>query len=245
MTRASANKTAQLSLKPTPDALKATPALEFSGVRYRYGSGEAIVKGASFTLNPGSFTYVRGASGAGKSTLLKIAYFGLTPSHGRVFIFGRNVAFLNREQVISLRRHIGLIFQDFKLLPHLTAAENVALPLAVTGQYNKTTQKRVAELLDWVGLTHRQHAFPATLSGGEQQRVAIARAVIAKPRLLIADEPTGNVDDTIAMRLMYLFEELSKSGTSILFATHHEAIVNRFPHPQLWLRDGLVHVEEG
>ncbi|MCE2964987.1 MAG: ATP-binding cassette domain-containing protein [Alphaproteobacteria bacterium] len=229
--------------RPTNDS-KTAPALEFNNVRYYYPGGTDVLRNVNFSLPTGSFTYVRGESGAGKSTLLKLAYFGLNPSQGRLFIFGKNVAYCSRPQIVALRRHIGLIFQDFRLLPHLTAEENVALPLIVSGQYNKTTAKRVLELLDWVGLSHRLQANPYTMSGGEQQRLAIARAVICRPRLLIADEPTGNVDDKMATRIMYLFEELSKSGTTILFATHHDTLVKAFPHRQLWLRDGTTHLTD-
>jgi cell division transport system ATP-binding protein len=219
-------------------------ALEFSGVHYRYASGGDVLRGVNFSLPAGSFTYVRGESGAGKSTLLRLAYVGIRPSEGRIFVFGKNVAYCTRPQMVALRRHVGLIFQDFRLLPHLTTQQNIALPLLMTDQYGKATEKRVLELLEWVGLTHKMDALPSTLSGGEQQRVAIARAVICRPKLLIADEPTGNVDDKMARRIMYLFEELSKAGTTILFATHSDALVREFPHRQLWLYDGLTRFDE-
>jgi cell division transport system ATP-binding protein len=142
------------------------------------------------------------------------------------------------------RRRIGVIFQDFRLLPHLSVLQNVALPLLVQGQLSQRHFRDVCDLLDWVGLKGKHTAMPETLSGGEMQRAAIARAVIARPKLLLADEPTGNVDDAMAMRLMYLFEELNRMGTSIVMATHQRELIKKFPHPSVWLENGTLHTEE-
>ncbi len=227
--------------KPFQDpATKHIPAVLFDAVSMRYGDDVPVINDVSFALAAGSFTYITGMSGAGKSTLLKLAYFGLRPSAGRVEVFGQDYSKLPRESLPLLRRKLGLVFQDFRLLNHLTCLQNVALPLHVTGAHSAKVDKEARELLDWVGLSHRLHALPASLSGGEKQRVAIARAVIMRPRLLIADEPTGNIDDTMATRLLYLFEELNKLGTTILLATHSEALVAQFPHPRLVLHQGQL-----
>ncbi len=205
-----------------------------------YGAGPVILRDVNLQLEPGSFHFVVGPSGAGKSSLLKLMYLAYHPSDGRVSLFGRDVVSLTRREEALLRRRIGVVFQDFRLLDHLTALENVALPLRVAGQPESKIINHVTELLSWVGLSDHLHALPPTLSGGQQQRVAIARAVIARPSLLIADEPTGNVDDRIAMRLMYLFEELNKLGTTVVIATHNENLVERLKHPILRLQDGTV-----
>ncbi|MCG8354861.1 MAG: ATP-binding cassette domain-containing protein [Kiloniellales bacterium] len=213
----------------------------------RYGAGPYILRGASFQLEPGSFHFVTGPSGAGKSSLLKLMYLAHRPSEGHVSLFGRDVRELSRREEALLRRRIGVVFQDFRLLDHLSALENVALPLRVAGHPEGKVISHVTELLSWVGLADHLDAQPPTLSGGQQQRVAIARAVIARPSLLIADEPTGNVDDRIAMRLMYLFEELNKLGTTVVIATHNEHLIRYLKHPVLELLDGTVVVpgEEG
>ena len=209
----------------------------------RYGAGPAILREVSFGLDPGSFHFVVGPSGAGKSSLLKLMYLALRAAEGRISLFGRDVATLSRKEVALRRRRIGVVFQEFRLLPHLTALENVALPLRVVGQPESKINSHVSELLSWVGLADHLHALPPTLSGGQQQRVAIARAVIGRPSLLIADEPTGNVDDRIALRLLYLFEDLNKLGTTVVIATHNEAMVRRFRYPVLRLMEAGVSVD--
>ncbi len=216
--------------------------IRFEDVSLRYGAGPEILRNVSFHLEPGSFHFLAGQSGAGKSSLLKLMYLGQCPSSGRARLFGRDVATLTRRETALLRRRIGVVFQDFRLLDHLTALENVALPLKVSGQREDKVHRHVAELLAWVGLADQIHAFPPTLSGGQQQRIAIARAVVGRPNLLLADEPTGNVDDRIAVRLLYLFEELNKLGTTIVIATHNESLVSRFSHPVLHLSAGEVHM---
>ena len=158
-------------------------------------------------------------------------------------LFGRDVDSLKRDERALLRRRIGVVFQDFRLLDHLTVAENVALPLRIAGRQSDKVRAHVAELLAWVGLADHANDRPTILSGGQQQRIAIARAVISQPSLLLADEPTGNVDDRIAVRLLYLFEELNKLGTTMVIATHNQGLLSRFNHPVLRLGDNSARVE--
>ena len=165
----------------------------FDDVLLRYGAGPDILQKVSFSLAPGSFHFLVGSSGAGKSSLLRVMYLALRPISGLTRLFGRDVAQLDRREVAELRRRIGVVFQDFRLLGHLSAVDNVALPLRIAGTPEAELRKNVRELLTWVGLGQQLEALPATLSGGQQQRVAIARAVISRPSLLLADEPTGNV----------------------------------------------------
>ena len=216
--------------------------IRFEDVALRYGAGPEILRQVSFHLEPGSFHFLAGSSGAGKSSLLKLMYLAQRPTSGQAHLFGRDVKTLTRGETALMRRRIGVVFQDFRLLDHLTALENVALPLKVSGQRENKVQQHVAELLAWVGLADQIHAYPPTLSGGQQQRIAIARAVVGRPSLLLADEPTGNVDDRIAVRLLYLFEELNKLGTTIVIATHNESLVSRFSHPVLSLSGGEVRM---
>ncbi len=214
--------------------------VRFENVGMRFRDGPAVLENIGFTLPPGSFHFLTGPSGAGKSTLLKLIYLALKPSSGRIRLFDRDVAGIPRREQPDLRRRIGVVFQDFRLLGHLTALDNVALPLRIAGAKQSLIRRHVPELLDWVGLGDHMNALPATLSGGQQQRVAIARAVIGRPKLLLADEPTGNVDDQIAMRLLFLFEELNRMGTTVLIATHNNMLVDRFSYPRLDLRDGRL-----
>jgi cell division transport system ATP-binding protein len=223
-----------------PGSLKKLVLLEAVGMRY--GAGPEILREVTFTLAPGSFHFLVGPSGAGKSSLLRLMYLAQRPTSGAVSLFGRNVAELSRNDLPALRRRIGVIFQDFRLIDHLSAFDNVALPLRIAGIREAEIRKHVPELLSWVGLADHLDALPPTLSGGQQQRVAIARAVIGRPSLLLADEPTGNVDDAIALRLMYLFEELNKMGTTVVIATHNDGLVNRFTHRQLRIDDSRVRV---
>jgi cell division transport system ATP-binding protein len=211
--------------------------VQFDDVLLRYGAGPDILQKVSFSLEPGSFHFLVGPSGAGKSSLLRVMYLALRPIGGMASLFGRDVAKLRRREIADLRRRIGVVFQDFRLIDHLSAVDNVALPLRIAGVRESEVQKNVRELLAWVGLGQHLDALPATLSGGQQQRVAIARAVVARPSLLLADEPTGNVDDQIGVRLMYLFEELNKLGTTVVIATHNESLVGRFHHRQLRIED--------
>ncbi|MBP2292576.1 cell division transport system ATP-binding protein [Azospirillum rugosum] len=208
----------------------------------RYGTGPEVLRDVSFTLPPGSFHFMTGASGAGKSSLLKLMYLALRPSRGLITLFGRDMARLTRADLPELRRQIGVVFQDFSLLDHLSALDNVALPLRMSGAGEAEVVEHCTEILRWVGLGNHLNALPSTLSGGQQQRVAIARSVINRPRLLLADEPTGNVDDGIGMRLLYLFEEMHKLGATVVIATHNEALIRRFNHPRLHLENGRLHV---
>ena len=218
--------------------------VRFEDVALRYGAGPEVLGGVSFHLRPGSFHFMIGASGAGKSSLLSMIYLARQPSGGKIHLFDRDVATLTRPERAMMRRKIGVVFQDFRLLDHLTALENVALPLKIGGQRDEKVRRHVAELLAWVGLAEHLDSYPPTLSGGQKQRVAIARAVVGRPSLLLADEPTGNVDDRMAVRLLYLFEELNKLGTSIVIATHNESLVARFSHPVLRLTGGRVRIEQ-
>jgi cell division transport system ATP-binding protein len=214
------------------------PVVRFENVGMRYGMGPEVLRDVSFSLLPGAFYFLTGASGAGKSSLLKLMYLAHRPSRGLITLFGRDIATTDRREMPALRRRIGVVFQDFRLIDHLSALDNVALPLRVAGARDEQIREHVAELLSWVGLAEHLDATPPTLSGGQQQRVAIARAVINRPALLLADEPTGNVDNDLALRLLYLFEELNKLGTTVVIATHNESLVKRFSHPVLHLADG-------
>ncbi len=217
--------------------------LRFENVGMRYGMGTEILHDVSFALEAGSFSFLTGPSGAGKTTLLKLMYLAHRPSRGLVHLFGRDIAVTPRRDMPAMRRRIGVIYQDFRLIEHLTAVENVALPLRFAAGDQSQVDAHVRELLTWVGLANHLDARPSTLSGGQQQRVAIARAVINKPSLLLADEPTGNVDDDIALRLLYLFEELNRMGTTVVIASHNEALIERFNHPVLRLKDGDLTVQ--
>ena len=212
--------------------------VRFENVGMRYGMGPEVLRDVSFALPAGSFHFLTGASGAGKSSLLKLIYLAERPSRGLITLFGRDIATTPRKELPALRRRVGVVFQDFRLIDHLSALDNVALPLRVAGAKDDQVREHVAELLAWVGLADHIEETPLVLSGGQQQRVAIARAVINRPSLLLADEPTGNVDNDLAVRLLYLFDELNKLGTTVLIATHHEGLVKRFDHAILHLEDG-------
>ncbi len=214
--------------------------VRFENVGLRYGAGPEVLHDITFALEPGSFHFLSGVSGAGKSSLLKLMYLGHRPTRGLISLFGRDIATMPHKEMPVLRRRIGVVFQDFRLVDHLSTLDNVALPLRVAGTPEEEVRENVVELVRWVGLADQLRARPHTLSGGQKQRAAIARAVINRPSLLLADEPTGNVDDKIAMRLLYLFEELNKLGTTIVIATHNEALIDRFNHPQLHLEGGVL-----
>ena len=217
--------------------------IKFQDVTLRYAAGPEVLKTVTFEFNPGSFHFVFGPSGAGKSSLLKLMYLAHTASEGRISLFGQDVSALSRDERARLRRKIGVVFQDFRLLDHLTALENVLIPQEISGQDMTSARDEASELLSWVGLGDQLDAYPATLSGGQQQRVAIARAVVGRPSLLIADEPTGNVDDNLAIRLIYLFEELNRLGTTVVIATHNKAFIERFRHPVLRLAQKTAEIE--
>jgi cell division transport system ATP-binding protein len=215
--------------------------IHFEQVGMRYGAGPEILHDIDVVLAFGGFYFLTGPSGAGKSTLMRLMYLADRPTRGRAHLFGRDVATITRHEKPALRQRIGVVFQDFRLLDHLSALDNVALPLRVAGGDDPTVRSYAAELLRWVGLGQYLDARPSTLSGGQQQRVAIARAVINRPALLLADEPTGNVDDVIAFRLLHLFEELNRLGTTVMIATHNQALIDQFTYPVLHLEDGRLH----
>jgi cell division transport system ATP-binding protein len=203
--------------------------VEFDTVGLRYGTGAETLAGLSFVLAPGSFTFLTGSSGAGKTSLVNLITSAVRPSRGLVRLFGEDLSSLSRSRLPALRRRIGVVHQDSRLIPQLSSFDNVALPLRIAGLKESEVARRVGELLDWIGLGARADAFPATLSGGEQQRVAIARAVIARPELIVADEPTGNVDPDMAARLVHLLASLRDGGTTVLVATHDLDLIRRVP----------------
>lgn len=217
--------------------------VKFTNVGLRYSTGPEVLQDVSFELEEGSYHFLTGTSGAGKTSLMKLLYLGQRPTRGMVTMFGKDLAKVKRKDMPDIRRQIGVVFQDFRLMHHLSAFDNVALPLRVCGVAEKNIKSDVAELLHWVGLGDKMNARPTTLSGGEQQRVAIARAVVNRPRLLLADEPTGNVDDGIGLRLLQLFEELNRHGTTLVIATHNLTTLQSFPHPCLHIDRGHLTVE--
>lgn len=215
--------------------------LRFENVGLRYGTGPEVLRDVSFEIAPNSFQFLTGPSGAGKTSLLRLLFLALRPTRGLITLFNQDASRLEADDVAALRRRIGLVFQDFRLLDHLTTYENVALPLRVQGRDETNYRKDVIELLHWVGLGDRLQALPPILSGGEKQRAAIARALIGRPELLLADEPTGNVDPPLARRLLKLFVELHKSGTAILMATHDVTLMNQFNARRLVLAEGRLY----
>lgn len=220
------------------EVVPGTPVLQLDGVGVRYGPGPEILRDLSFELAPRSFHFLSGPSGAGKTTLIRLILLAVRPSRGLMRLFGTEIEGLSGEALTAIRRRMGVVFQDFRLLDHLTTYENVALPLVVQGYDQAAYRGEVVELLQWVGLGDRVHAFPQTLSGGEKQRAAIARALIARPELILADEPTGNVDPPLARRLLHLFVELNRLGTSVVIATHDVALMEQVDAPRLILVDG-------
>lgn len=217
-------------------------AVGLEAVCLHYDDGPDVLKDVSLGIPQRSFHFLTGPSGAGKTSLLSLMYLAKRPTRGNLKLFGENVTQAKRARLAAIRRHLGVVFQDFRLLDHMSAFENAALPLRIAGVGEAVVQRNVNELLNWVGLEDCKAAYPAQLSGGQKQRVAIARAVVNRPRLILADEPTGNVDDTIAMRLMQLFVELHKLGASVIIATHNESLVARFPFPRLHLDRGSVSI---
>jgi len=216
-----------------------TPVIELDGATYRYSGAEAL-QGVTLSMAPGAMAFLTGPSGAGKSTLLKLLYLTLTPTEGAVRLFGRDSTALDRRERAHLRRRIGVVFQDFRLLDHLSVLENIALPLRIAGARPAEYADDVTELAEWVGLGGRLQARPPELSGGEQQRIAIARAVVGSPDIILADEPTGNVDPEMGARLMGLLLELNRLGKTVLVATHDLALVARLGAPVLRLEGGRL-----
>ena len=216
--------------------------IRFENVGLRYGVGPEVLRDLTFDITPKSFQFLTGPSGAGKTSLIRLMFLALRPTRGLISIFSREVSSLTKAELPALHRRIGVVFQDFRLLDHLTTFENVALPFRVLGREEPSYRADVIDLLRWVGLGDRVHAFPPVLSGGEKQRAAIARALITRPELLLADEPTGNVDPPLAKRLMRLFIELNKLGTSVIIATHDIALMNQFEARRMVLEEGRLTI---
>lgn len=206
---------------------------EFDSVGLRYGTGAEVLRDVDFRLGSGRFYFLTGPSGAGKTSLLKLLYLAQRPTRGRISLFGEELSEAPRETLPPFRRRIGVVFQDFRLIRHLSAFDNVALPLRMAGAREDDIEGPVREMLAWVGLADRASARPPTLSGGEQQRVAIARAVINRPELLVADEPTGNVDAEMAARILHLLTALNRLGTTVIVATHDVSLIRSTPEAQM------------
>jgi cell division transport system ATP-binding protein len=218
--------------------------VRFENVGIRYGMDAEVLRDLTFAIEPGSFQFLTGPSGAGKTTLLRLILMSVRPSRGLVSVFGEETSRISRKTLTKLRRRMGVVFQDFRLLDHLTTFENVALPLRAQGREEAGYRGEVIEILRWVGLGERMHVLPPVLSGGEKQRAALARALIVRPDLLLADEPTGNVDPSLARRLLRLFIELNRLGTSVVLATHDLALMDQLDARRLVLGEGRLHIDE-
>ncbi|WAA09814.1 cell division ATP-binding protein FtsE [Fervidibacillus albus] len=210
----------------------------------RYPNGVVAANGIDIQIDQGEFVYVVGASGAGKSTFIKMMYREEKPTSGQIIVNGIDITKLKNSKVPLFRRNIGVVFQDFKLLPKLTVYENIAFALEVIEQSPRMTKKRVLEVLDLVNLKHKARMFPTELSGGEQQRVSIARSIVNSPRVVIADEPTGNLDPETSWEIMRIFEEINARGTTIVMATHNKEIVNTKKHRVIAIENGLIVRDE-
>lgn len=226
------------------EAAQKKPVLVFDGVQkvYRQHSGEDhhVLRGVDLEIERGEFVFVTGPSGAGKSTLLKLVYKAETVDEGRILFCGRDVARLTDDSVPFLRRNLGIVFQDFKIVPTWTVAENIAIALEVIGLSARLIRQRVAVAIERVGLTGRGGDKAGVLSGGEQQRVAVARAIVGEPAMVLADEPTGNLDPALALDILGLFEEIHASGTTVLFATHDRTLLDVRSRRILVLDEGRV-----
>ncbi len=218
--------------------------IEMKEVFKTYPNGVLAINGIDIMINQGEFVYVVGPSGAGKSTFIKMMYREERPSSGKIVINGVDLSNLKESKVPMLRRQIGVVFQDFKLLPKLTVFENVAFALEVIGENQKAIKKRVLDVLDLVQLKHKARFFPDELSGGEQQRVSIARSIVNNPAVMIADEPTGNLDPDTSWEIMHLFEEINNRGTTIVMATHNKEIVNTLKKRVIAVEDGKIVRDE-
>lgn len=214
--------------------------LRFDNVSLAYGQNDETLSDISFALKPGSFHFITGASGAGKSSLMKLIYMAVQPTAGRIELFGHDISRVSPRDLPLMRRRVGVVFQDFRLLDHLSAFDNAAIPLRITGRKAQSYRNDVAELLTWVGLRDRMDVMPPTLAGGEKQRLAIARAVVGRPEILLADEPTGNLDSDMSQRILKLFSELNRLGATVLIATHDQAMVARSGMPVLHLEHGRL-----
>ncbi|NDV88730.1 cell division ATP-binding protein FtsE [Aurantimonas aggregata] len=216
--------------------------IRFENVGLRYDMGPEVLRDLSFEIRRQSFQFLTGPSGAGKSSLLRMLFLALKPTRGLITVLGRDAATLSRADLPSIRRRIGVVFQDFRLLEHLTTYENVALPLRVRGKDEASYRQDVIDLIKWVGLGERLNASPVVLSGGEKQRAAIARALIDQPDILLADEPTGNVDPPLARRLLRLFLELNRTGTAVVIATHDLGLMEQVDARRMVLADGRLEI---
>jgi len=214
--------------------------IRFENVGLRYGNGPEILRDVTFHVVPGSFHFLTGPSGAGKTTLLRLLFMSLRPTRGLIFVFGENVSDLSAAGRAELRRRIGIVFQDFRLLEDRTAAENIAFALEVTGARHDTIAARVMRVLTQVGLSAKSQAYPRELSGGEQQRVAIARALVNDPAILVADEPTGNLDERATRGVFQLLRDINAGGTVVVMATHDLDLVRQTPYRTIELREGAV-----
>ncbi|CBI76958.1 Cell division protein [Bartonella clarridgeiae 73] len=218
--------------------------IRFENVGLRYGMGPEILRDISFHIPKGSFQFITGASGSGKTSLMRLMFLAIKPTRGHIDLFGNDTALLKRQELPVLRQRIGVVFQDFRLLDHMTTYENVSLPLRIRGQEEATYRSEVEDLLRWVGLGNYIHVLPPVLSGGEKQRVAIARALIDQPEILLADEPTGNVDPSLASRLLRLFIELNRFGTAVIIATHDISLMEQVAARRLILHQGRMTIYE-
>jgi len=216
--------------------------IKFENVGLRYGVGAEILSDLSFEIAANSFQFLTGPSGAGKTSLLRLMLLALKPTRGLISVFGKDAARMRPSEMPAFRRRVGVVFQEFRLLDHLTTYENVALPLTVRGKNETGYRGDVTDLLKWVGLGDRMHVLPPVLSGGEKQRAAIARALIDQPAFLLADEPTGNVDPPLARRLLRLFVELHRSGTTVVIATHDLALMDQYDARRLVLNQGRLQI---
>jgi cell division transport system ATP-binding protein len=216
--------------------------IHFENVGLRYGMGPEILKDLSFDIPKKSFQFLTGPSGAGKTSLLRLLFMSLKPTRGLIRVFGREISSIPQAELPMLRRRIGIVFQDFRLLDHMTTYENVALPLRVRGKDEASYRNDVLELLRWVGLGDRINVLPPVLSGGEKQRVAIARALIDQPELLLADEPTGNVDPPMARRILKLLQELNRFGTAVVIATHDLTLMDQIEARRMILDTGRLDI---
>lgn len=218
--------------------------IEMEEVFKKYPNGVVAANGISVSIKQGEFVYVVGPSGAGKSTFIKMMYREEVPTKGTIMINGLNLAKLKPNKVPQLRRQIGVVFQDFKLLQTLTVYENVAFAMEVIEEHPDDIKKRVMEVLNLVGLKHKARMLPSELSGGEQQRVSIARSIVNNPKVVIADEPTGNLDPDTSWEIMKIFEEINRSGTTVVMATHNRDIVNSIKHRVIAIENGMITRDE-
>ena len=218
--------------------------IEMKDVVKKYDNGTTALRGISIHIEPGEFTYIVGPSGAGKSTFIRLLYREIKIDKGNLAVAGFNLGKIKKRDIPMLRRRVGVVFQDYKLLPKKTVYENIAYAMEVIGEHRRNIKKRVMEVLDLVGLKHKVRSFPNELSGGEQQRIAIARAIVNNPQVLIADEPTGNLDPDNSWEIMNLLERINLQGTTVLMATHNSQIVNTLRHRVIAIENGRVVRDE-